>query len=523
MRDTVRHTLKKLACCTSGNTAILLAMGMPVLLGGAGLGVDVAQWYMWKRELQNAVDQGAIAGAWAKGQQEDSLAYLKRVEQEYKANLSMTLDFASDAKVALSNYDGGTNNSIEVKATATNTLPFTSFFMDGSTTIAVEAQAIYEPEAVYDPCLLALDKSAPKALWFHGGPLVNAQCGGGAISDADNAISFEGSGGEYDLNFLITAGRVNDIQGHTANSTVVEGANNLVNPFEDLTPPDNSTPRTYSCAASQYSADQVVRVTTKYSYFSGKNRNQLTAYSGYPYAKTGSTISKVIQDFQLATMPSSSTTSNTTTTIEEVVGAGNDRIWEREDVTTETTYTNISVSHEQGKQLPGTYKSMDIKCDTTLAPGVYVIDGGDLTIESTHDLTGNGVMFVLKNGAGIRSAGSSSVNLTAMSKSELLAAGVAADDVDDMLGMLIFEDPDSRGNNRNKLTGNSTSALNGVVYLPSSGIELLGAQRGVSQCLVVAAKTINVGGTANLTNLCESNSTPLHKAAVQRHTVRLIK
>jgi uncharacterized membrane protein len=68
MRSFIRKKLAGLTGCTSGNATLIVALGMPMLIGGAGLGVDVAQWYMWKRELQFAVDQAAIAGAWARAE-----------------------------------------------------------------------------------------------------------------------------------------------------------------------------------------------------------------------------------------------------------------------------------------------------------------------------------------------------------------------------------------------------------------------------------------------------------------------
>jgi Flp pilus assembly protein TadG len=40
----LRRLLRRLAGDCSGNALILMAVGMPMLIGGAGLGVDFAQW-----------------------------------------------------------------------------------------------------------------------------------------------------------------------------------------------------------------------------------------------------------------------------------------------------------------------------------------------------------------------------------------------------------------------------------------------------------------------------------------------
>ena len=62
----IRKAVGNLKSSTSGNTTLLVALGMPALIGGAGMAVDTAQWYLWKRELQFAADQAALAGAWAR-------------------------------------------------------------------------------------------------------------------------------------------------------------------------------------------------------------------------------------------------------------------------------------------------------------------------------------------------------------------------------------------------------------------------------------------------------------------------
>src|SRR5665648_735652 len=46
-----------------GAMAILFALLLPVLIGFAGLAVDIGHMYVVKGQLQNAADAGALAGA----------------------------------------------------------------------------------------------------------------------------------------------------------------------------------------------------------------------------------------------------------------------------------------------------------------------------------------------------------------------------------------------------------------------------------------------------------------------------
>ena len=57
------HPITKLLHAQRGNTAILFALCLPVLLGFAALAVDLARLNMVKVELQNAADAASLAGA----------------------------------------------------------------------------------------------------------------------------------------------------------------------------------------------------------------------------------------------------------------------------------------------------------------------------------------------------------------------------------------------------------------------------------------------------------------------------
>ncbi|RZV30973.1 MAG: pilus assembly protein, partial [Sphingomonadaceae bacterium] len=244
----IRTFFKKLGRSQSGNAALLVALGMPVLVGGTGYAVDTAQWYLWKRELQHAVDQAAIAGAWAKAENPGGSGYIDRADREYQANVDLVDPFDSGATVTLEDYDGGTDNSVQVTASATGELAFSAYILGRATTVRATAVAIHEPATSYRPCLLALDKSAGKSVWFTGGPTVTAQCGVGAISDAGDAIVFDGGSGTFDLEFVVTSGGLDDPHQHSSGDVVIEEMGDLADPHEGLTPPDNPPARSLSCA-----------------------------------------------------------------------------------------------------------------------------------------------------------------------------------------------------------------------------------------------------------------------------------
>ena len=111
-------------------------------------------------------------------------------------------------------------------------------------------------------------------------------------------------------------------------------------------------------------------------------------------------------------------------------------------------------------------------------------------------------MFVLKNGAYIDFNGGSSVTLTAMTVTELQSAGVSAAQADLLEGMLVFEDRNSSGTNKDKINGNASTILNGTIYLPKSNITIDGTAGVTSRCLMIAANTITIQGTANFSTYC---------------------
>lgn len=546
----MRKLLARFSACESGNALTFTALAMPALIGGAGLAVDVSQWYVWKRELQYAVDQAAVAGAWAQLDASTKSTYATRAEQEYAANLSLTASIASTPSISLVDWNGGGANAVEVTASASKPLPFTGIFKISAPAVSVTAWATFEGGSgnAYYSCIVALDESASKAVNFNGGPSINSRCGLASLSTASNSINISGAAGSYDMGDIFTAGQVSDAHNGFSSSNISEGMTKLSDPFADFSAPSgNGTSQSLDCSGGDDSGDGTgsTSYTISYSvetwdandYYSGSKRNSLSFQS--------STITTTYPASTASETSSSGSTVGTTTTSSNTIsegsiqthGSGNSKWYSRTDSVRYERRTVTSVTSSGGGSSssggttssgavtaqPGTYSDFTVNCDVQMEPGIYVIDGGMLDINAQDSLTGNGVMFVLKNGAGIKINGGSNIDLTGMSEQNLIDAGLTSDDAAALDGMLIFEDRDSSGNNQNKINGNSSQSLSGIIYLPVSEISFLGSARGSSRCLSIAANTVQIGGNADMTNLCPSNVTPDVLVYNDTKQVRLVK
>ena len=252
MRSFVRRISTGLARCSSGNATMMTALGLPALLGAAGYGVDTAQMYMWKRELQHSVDQAAIGGAWALAyEKEDS--FETRAEQEFFANLNVTADMVvgGGPDIELASYDNGDDNSVLVRATVTRPLPFSGMLLNMTATVSASAQAAFEAGMGFNACLKTLKKDGT-TFTVTGSATVHANCGLGALScstDPDNpAIKIDG--GTVTTTSIVACGKVVVPDGSPLESVITEGVTG-VDDYKDLPipKPDASTPnRTYACS-----------------------------------------------------------------------------------------------------------------------------------------------------------------------------------------------------------------------------------------------------------------------------------
>ena len=148
-----------------------------------------------------------------------------------------------------------------------------------------------------------------------------------------------------------------------------------------------------------------------------------------------------------------------------------------------------------GNLSPGKYcGGLSIKDTRTLNPGVYVISGGNFSLDSSANITGTGVMFYLTNGAALKFNGNATFNLSAPTSAPY-AGGES--------GILFFSDRSQSSANQT-FNGTSSSVLTGALYFPTQALTVNGDYTGTNGCMQVIADTISYSGNASLNSDCSA-------------------
>jgi hypothetical protein len=181
-----------------GNVLALTGAGTFALVGGAGLATDAVQWYMWKRQLHQATDAGALAGAYALSQGAASVDASVQRELDRNSNTAIVLR-AVNTPPASGDFTGQAS-AVEVIATTQRRLPFSSLFLPTPPSIRTRSVAAMVRDGEH--CVIAL---APDGIGVNlaGTARVELGCGVAANSDGGDAIDLDG--GSYLLGSPLTA------------------------------------------------------------------------------------------------------------------------------------------------------------------------------------------------------------------------------------------------------------------------------------------------------------------------------
>jgi hypothetical protein len=142
---------------------------------------------------------------------------------------------------------------------------------------------------------------------------------------------------------------------------------------------------------------------------------------------------------------------------------------------------------------PGTYcGGLNIQGAATLAPGVYVINDGELSINAQARLEGTGVTFYLTGSkSGFTFNGGAFVNVSAPTGG-------------DYGGIFIFQDPQAvaSGNKQiqNTLNGGADTIINGAIYTRNQAIRINGSSGfgQNSRYMPVVADTVTITGSTRM-------------------------
>jgi len=187
-----------------GNVATIFALTLPVVVGGAGFGVETSYWYYSSLKLQAIADAAAYAGA------------LEKIAGSNTAAITS----AATASASSNGLGGGTivvntpptsgpntaKKAVEVIVNQNLDRIFTSIFTQ--TKVPEQARAVALITDASKACMEALNPSASQAALFSGSTSVKLTgCVVMSNSIANDAIKLQGSAG-LQVDCLISAGGV---------------------------------------------------------------------------------------------------------------------------------------------------------------------------------------------------------------------------------------------------------------------------------------------------------------------------
>lgn len=169
-----------------------------------------------------------------------------------------------------------------------------------------------------------------------------------------------------------------------------------------------------------------------------------------------------------------------------------------------TTKTTFVAGTDYATTTDGYYcvNSMSLAGTAVLPSGVYVIDGGDLTVGSQANISCAACTFILTNRNSNSTATIGSVNMNGGATINLHYA-----DVDPYAGLLFYQDRRAHllngAGQANLINGNSTSSFAGAFYFPSSEMIFNGTSGMTTNCVQMIARQVQFSGNTNISNVCD--------------------
>jgi len=223
-----------------GNALMLAGAALPLIVGSAGLATDTIQWTLWKRQLQRAADSAALAGVYARVQNNASQTAAQAVDNDLARNHHTQIALKSGFPAVAFPTNSDWTNGVQVTLGVQKTLGFSSIFMPTAPTITAQATAATIATGVY--CVVSLIETGATGIKATGNGKIDLGCGMITNSTSLTAAIATGSSQVYATPVAAV--------GNIGTSANWNGADLLPFTVKQKDPYAEVVPDTSSCAAS---------------------------------------------------------------------------------------------------------------------------------------------------------------------------------------------------------------------------------------------------------------------------------
>ena len=148
---------------------------------------------------------------------------------------------------------------------------------------------------------------------------------------------------------------------------------------------------------------------------------------------------------------------------------------------------------------PGCYRGVDIQGNATFRPGTYIIDG-DFKLGAQARVSGDGVTFILTSNnvaSSPYSVGTLKINGGAEMDFKAPTSGTYT-------GILFYQDRRAAdaGGNANIINGNSSSVMEGAIYMPAQEVNFNGTTGFNTTCFYLVSRRVTFSGNSAIDNNC---------------------
>lgn len=230
-----RSTLLRLASDQRGVTAVVTAIGLSVLMGFAGLAIDVGYWQVNQRRMQGAADQASYAAANTANSGGSSTSATTAAQALANANgfpnATNNINVTVNNPPLSGNYTAN-NKAWEVVISQPQPMWFTNLFLTTAPIVTVRAVGIPTGGTF---CALALKTGVNDTFLASGGAVVNlSTCDIGVNSESVKALEATGGSSISVKNANITGNYSGNL---TASGKIKTNASALDDPYASRTAP----------------------------------------------------------------------------------------------------------------------------------------------------------------------------------------------------------------------------------------------------------------------------------------------